>query len=357
MPLTPKRILITRTDRIGDLVLSTPVFEAIRKKNPSAWIACLTFIENRDLIEGNPFLNEVILYDKKGSEKGWFGNFLFSRKLAQKNFDCVIHLHSTHRMHWVTWLAQIPVRIGWKRKSAWTLTHAFLDHKKEGKKHEAEYNFDLLAPLDITAPASLKSYFPLKERDQISLEQLLFHYGIDSQSSLIIISPSASCLSKRWPATSFAHLIEELSKRYASSKILVIGSQQDRWIVNQIREKTSAPFYDFTGKLSLGMLGQLLKRAAILISNDSGPVHIACAVETPVISIFGRKQAGLSPERWKPLSENAKVLWKDAGCEVCLAHNCQIDFLCLQIISVEDVLAAVKSVIPLKENFPAGLFV
>src|SRR3989338_3002193 len=116
------RIIFTRTDRIGDLVLSTPVFKPVREKFPDAWIACLTFCENRELVEGNPYLDEVILYDKKGSEHGVWGNWLFAGKIRAKKFDVVIHLHSTNRMHWMGWLAGIPCRIGWKRKSAWTLT-------------------------------------------------------------------------------------------------------------------------------------------------------------------------------------------------------------------------------------------
>jgi heptosyltransferase-2 len=99
--------LVTRTDRIGDFVLSTPVFETIREKFPYAKIAALTFIENRELVEGNPYLDEVILYDKKDREKGLWGNLRFARMLSKKKFDLVIHLHATNRMHLVSWLARI----------------------------------------------------------------------------------------------------------------------------------------------------------------------------------------------------------------------------------------------------------
>ena len=131
-----KKILVSRTDRLGDLVLSTPVFQALREHFPSAHIACLTFLENRQVVEGNPYLNEVILYDKIGKEKSWWGNLRFSRELAKKSFDIVIHLHPTNRMHWVSWLAQIPVRVGYRKKNAWTLTHSIPDEKSEGKKHD-----------------------------------------------------------------------------------------------------------------------------------------------------------------------------------------------------------------------------
>src|SRR3989338_975690 len=136
----PLRILITRTDRIGDLVLSTPVFSAVRQKYVNAWIACLTFAENREIVEGNPFLNEVVLYRKKDHEKGWIGNLKFARLLAKKKLDIVIHLHATNRMHFVSWLARIPMRVGYGRKLPWALTHSIPDLKKEGTRHEADYN-------------------------------------------------------------------------------------------------------------------------------------------------------------------------------------------------------------------------
>ena len=118
----------------------------------------------------------------------------------------------------------------------------------------------------------------------------------------------------------------------------MIGTRGDRVLVERVIKGAKVPIHDLSGRLSLGMLGELLSRTRLLISNDSGPVHLANAVGTPVISIFGRKQAGLSPLRWGPLDPHSRVVWKDAGCETCAAHLCPIHFLCLDIISVEDVL-------------------
>ncbi len=339
------RILVTRTDRIGDLVLSTPVFTALRRRFPQAWIACVTFSENRELVEGHPDLNEVILYDKKGREKGLLGNFLFAERLKSKKFDAVIHLHATNRMHWTGWLAGIPARIGWKRKSAWTLTHALPDIKKEGKQHESEYNFELLRFLGIEKPAQIEPYFPPNERARLSLEELLRHHGVDQDRPRVILSPAASCVSKRWPAERFGYLAEQLVNRYGV-QILITGSAEDAALAAKIGAAANIELCDLTGRLSLGMLGELFKQSALLISNDSGPVHIAAAVGTPVISIFGRKQAGLSPARWRPLGIDTRVVWKDVGCETCLAHNCQIHFLCLDSISVDEVLHAVNALTP-----------
>ncbi len=330
------RILVSRADRLGDLVLSTPVFSELRKKYPSAWIACLTFLENREVIAGNPYINKVILYDKKGSERSVLGQLKFAARLASEKFDIAIHLHATNRIHLATWAARIPVRIGWDRRAPWALTHVYPDSKVEGKKHEAQYNFDLLGPLSVSCPEKLETFFPLTDRAASSLDHFLKNSDLPD-IPWIALNPSASCPSKIWPAERWGYLIESLERKYKAHFIL-IGTRQDRQLTQKIKDSVPFPVSDLSGHLSLGMLGVFLKKCQLLISNDSGPVHVASAVGTPVVSIFGRNQPGLSPTRWRPLGENSKVVWKNVGCEPCLAHACQIHFLCLDIISTEDVL-------------------
>lgn len=334
------KILVTRLDRIGDFVLSTPVFEALRKRYPSAHITAMTFIENQDLIKGNPYINDFVLYDKKGRERGWLGNWLFARRLAKRKFDIAIHLHSMNRAHLVSFLAGIPIRLGWTRKASWALTHGFEDVKSEGLKHESEYNFDLLKPLGVICPDNPRPFFYLQPEAEQSLNQLLRQRGIEG--SFMVLNPTASCPSKMWPPYRFADLATELWQTYRQT-IVITGSAADGPVAQKIKAASSAPIVDLTGQLTLSMLGCLMKKSSLLISNDTGPVHIASAVGTPVVSIFGRNQPGLSPTRWKPLGENVRVVWKDVGCNPCLAHNCHISFLCLDVITVEDVLREAES--------------
>lgn len=349
----PRRILVTRTDRLGDLVLSTPVFEALRGRFPDAFLACLTFLEHRAVVEKNPHLDEVILYDKKGQEKGWWGNLRFAGRLREKHFDLVLHLHPTNRMHLVSWLAGIPVRIGYRKKMSWALTYSLEDRKSEGLKHEAEYNFDLLKILGVDPPASLKPYFPLWGKDRTSLRFFLRRLGFRWEEPYVVLNPSASCPSKIWPADRFAQLAHCLGEKY-QVQIALIGSRQDRPVAEKVvgtglkpAPTTKYRITNLAGKLSIGMLGWLLKNAQLLISNDSGPVHVARSVGTPVISIFGRNLAGLSPCRWGPLGPEGRVVHKEVACPVCLAHRCQINFLCLDVVSIEDVL---KEAVPFLEG-------
>lgn len=338
------KILITRTDRIGDLVLSTPVFSAVRRRYPHARIEALTFIENRQVLEGNPYLDEVLLYDKKFSEKGLAGSLKFAARLSKKKYDAVVHLHATNRMHWLTFLARIPLRIGWNRRLAWALTHPHFYAKNQGRKHEAYYNFDLLKDIDVPLPQPLETYFPLPLRPFRSLQELIRQEGVPQRPLSIVLNPSASCPSKRWPARNFTRLAAKLSEKY-DAVIYLIGGAGDQGISREVAEQCRARVYDLTGRLNLSMLGWLLKGASLLISNDTGPVHIASAVGTPVLSLFGRSDPGLSPDRWRPLGQEDRFIWKDVGCRPCLAHRCQINFLCLDVIPVDEVLREVEKML------------
>lgn len=333
------RILITRTDRIGDLVLTTPLFKALREKFPKAWIAALVFLEHREIIEGNPYLDEVILYDKKGAERGLLGQVLFSQKLRSKKFDVAIHAHGTNRMHLAAWLAGIPLRLGYERRAPWALTHVHPYNKKEGKKQEAEYLFELLEPLGVTPPEEIETFFPVTDQAVRSIEDLCLFHKIPREP-WIVLNPSASDVTKMWPAERFAALVTRIQKDRPSI-FLAIGTSRDRPMIETLIKNTSIPVFDLTGKLSLGMLGALLKRASLLVSNDSGPVHIAVAVGTPVVSIFGRYEAGLGPKRWQPLGKHSRVVAKD----VSSIPAAERKFTYIDEITVDEVYEEVKKLI------------
>ncbi len=341
------RILVTRTDRIGDLVLTTPIFKVLREKFPKAWITTLVFLEHHEIVRGNPYLDEVILYDKKGSERSLWGQFRFSQKLRRENFDIVIHAHGTNRMHLAAWLAGIPIRIGYARRASWALTHAHPYNKKEGDRLEAEYLFDLLGLLGIVPPQEIESFFPVTDRSVRSLENLCAFHQIPQDRPWVVLSPSASDVSKMWPAERFADLVTRIQKDRPSI-FLAIGTAQDRPLIGKLKGNTPIHVIDLCGKLSLGMLGALLKRANVLVSNDSGPVHIATAVGTPVVSIFGRYEPGLGPKRWQPMGKHSRVVAKD----VSHIPAGERKFTYIDEITVSDVYAAARDL--LKNATPKG---
>ena len=145
-----KRILITRTDRIGDVILSLPAIKAVRKAFPDDYIAIIVQPRIDDLLKGNPYVDEVIVYDKSKKHKGVLKNLGFIKWLRSKKFDIVLNLHSTKRMNLLCFLAGIPKRVGYARgKADFLLTDKIEYTKKLGEKHEAEYSLDILRYLGI----------------------------------------------------------------------------------------------------------------------------------------------------------------------------------------------------------------
>ncbi|HQP91105.1 MAG TPA: glycosyltransferase family 9 protein, partial [Candidatus Omnitrophota bacterium] len=329
-------------DRIGDVLLSTPVIRSLRDHYPSSFIAMMVDPKTRQLVEGNPYLDEVIVFDKD-KNKGLIATLRFARRLKREKFDVIIVLHPTVRVHLLAFLAGIKERIGYLRKGSYFLTKSIPHYKQEGRKHESEYNFDLLRPLGISG-ISKQLYMPIKAAAERVVEQTLIEAGIVKENILIAVNPAASCLSKIWPLSKLAKVIDRLQFN-PNVRVLIVADNAHKELVEELLGMTKTIPLDFTGRFDLSCLASLFKRVDLLISNDSGPVHMAVAVGTPVISIFGRNQPGLGPKRWGPLGLSDVVLHKKTDCDPCLAHACEKEFRCLDAISVDEVILAAQKIL------------
>ena len=327
-----KKILVMRTDRIGDVVLSTPFLASLRSHYPQAHISFMVRPYVYDLVRNNPHVNEILLYDKDKKHKGLFSSFFYATFLKRKKFDLVFVLHPTLRVHLLSYLARIPMRVGYSKKGGeYFLNYTIEDEKHEGIKHEYEYNFDLLDAARIRGC--------LKSSKLFVTEMPLVDDPFKDQD-YIVIHPFASCPSKIWSHVKFKELISMMLDKW-HGKIILIG-QESSILFDDMNDKRVV---NLIGKLKLDQLAHVLRYAKCLVSNDSGPVHIASAVETPSVVIFGRNNKGLSPIRWGPTYSESVIIHKDVGCEVCLAHKCQIHFKCLEEISVPEVSRKVFSLL------------
>lgn len=336
-----RNILVVRTDRIGDVVLTTPAIVALREAYLGAKISILVSVETQDIVEGNPYLDEILIDDKKDIHQGFFGFLRLISALKKRQFDLAIIFHTKKRTNLLCFLAGIPRRIGYKNnKFGFLLTDPLKDTRPQGDRHEVEYCLDVLRHLGIKIDKP-KLYMPLKKENEEWVKKLFADNDVLASQKVIAVHSDASCISKRWPTRKFIEVINQLMIKH-HVKIVLIGGSATQKIAQEILPALKGPTINLVGQASLSQLASLLQKCHLLISNDSGPVHIAVAVGTPVVSIFGRNQAGLSPLRWRPLGAHDIVLHKEVGCEVCLAHNCIIGFECLEAITVEDVLRAAE---------------
>ncbi len=337
------KILVIRTDRLGDVLLNTPVFKTLRHNFPAAHIAVVAQPHLKEIVEGNPNIDKVITYDKNDLEKGWWPTLKFIKYIRTKKFDLSIVLNPSKRANIISFLAGIKYRVGYDRKWGFLLTHKIKDNKWMGLKHEVEYNLDLLRFIGLEIK-DIELYMPVYKEDEDYVDLILQGLNLNNSDVLVTVHPSSSDCSKCWPLELYACLIDKLKNDF-NFKVAVVGGKEEKESISQLISLTLSKPINLGGQLTLRQLGALCKRSRIFISNDSGPVHIACAVKTPTIVIFGRTLAGVGPKRWGPYGEGNIVLQKDVGCRVCNPQDCPENFKCLAAITVEDVIAAIKQII------------
>ncbi|MDE1920391.1 MAG: glycosyltransferase family 9 protein [Candidatus Omnitrophica bacterium] len=301
-------VLIVRTDRIGDVVLTTPAIKSLRHTYPTARLSILVSPSTRDLVDGNPYLDEVLVDERQGRHQGLLGFLRLALQLRSRHFDLAVIFHTKRRYNLACCLAGIPCRLGYKNdKYGFLLTHPLKDTRHLGEKHEAQYCKDVLRPLGIEDD-EMGVFVPLQpEAEAWALGTMRENSLVSNE--FIVVHPGASDPAKRWPAADFARVMESLIQRHPF-KIVLIGAPQTAPVAAEILRLVpqASQCLNLTGHTTVAQMASLLRRSRLLISNDSGPVHVAAGVGTSVISIFMRDDPGINVKRWKPLGARSHVL-------------------------------------------------
>lgn len=294
-----RRIAIFRTDRIGEVLLSTPVIEALKNRFPQAEISFITSPYASDIVSNRLDLYEVIIFSTINRGVSLLETLALSLKLRSRRFDLAVILNPHKMLHLAAFLAGIPHRIGFDRKWGFLLNHKREDCKDEGRMHEVEYNLGLLETIGIKE-TSAAPFINVLSKASDDIERLFKERGIAPNKKSIIVHPGSSNPAKRWPAENFIELIKRLSAD-SSLNIIVSGDSSEKTLCDKIVSAAAGSnVYNLAGLLSLGQLAALFKAADLMITNDNGPMHIAAAVGTRVIAIFGRNIPGVGPKRWGP---------------------------------------------------------
>ena len=349
------KILIVRTDRIGDVILTTPAIKLLKDSWPESRISVLVSPQTKDLIINNENIDEVIVDDRKGVNKGLFGYFKLVNDLGKRKFDLAIVYHTKKRTNLTCFLAGIPVRLGYKnRKFGFLLTEPLKDERPLGIKHESQYCVDVLQALNLNlSEVDSENYemqVSIKECSEKWVDSFFEQNGLLEQDKIIAIHPGASDSSKQWPVDCFAGLVDELIKKY-SCKIVIVGDSSLKNIAEKIVSLAAGNVVDVTGFTTVSQLVSLLNRSNLLVSNDSGPVHISAALGVPVVSIFTRNEPGINPECWRPLSANSAIVSvplnaaEKRGINFQKSNECNPKYL--EIIKISQVLEAVDSIFKL----------
>ncbi len=289
-----KNILIVRTDRIGDVVLTTPSIRALRKAFPTARISVLVSPVVVDLLRKNAYVDKVVVDDRKGCHKGFVGFLKLVLFLRKQKFDLAIIFHTKRRTNLMCFWAGILKRLGYKNeKFGFLLNHPVFDERHKGEKHEAQYCLDLLKNLGVKSDG-LQLDLPLSGESVEWADQFIGQMWTNHVQKIIVLHPGASDPAKCWPVKHFAELIDSLVKLYGA-KIILVGGSEVREVSEKIITQSNSEIVNLTGKTTVAQLAVLLAKCDLFVSNDSGPVHIAAALGINVVSIFTRNQPGINP--------------------------------------------------------------
>lgn len=303
-----KKILLIRTDRIGELLLTSPAMRAIRHSFPNAEITIIVRPSSAGIVEGSPYIDSIIKFDVEGINSGFIGKLKFFGMIKKSRFDLAVIFNPSKFFNILTFLAGIPIRVGYNRKLGFLLSHRMEDRKYLCEKHEIEYNLDLVRLVGMGTDDKTP-YFPLDDSLEEAVRSIFKNYGIDPNGLLVAVHPATTNPEKMWPLDRIAQLSDRMIDEF-KAKIILIGGKEEAQIAEEVKAKMKNGVLDLTGRLSLKELGSILKRCAFLISNDSGPVHIAVAVGTPTIVFFGEDRPGGSSKRWGPYGKGHSIISK-----------------------------------------------
>lgn len=322
---------------VGDVLFSTPFLEALRAHFPDSFIACLVVPRCREVLEGNPHLDEILLYEEESLHRSFFGKLRLIRTLRAKRFDKVYLLHRSFTRRLLTVLAGIPERIGYAVKWGGLL----LTQKvplPPSPLHKVEYFLGLLPPENRTV--SRNYTLQIGEEEEKRLARRLQEKGLKQGERFIALCPAGNWDQKRWPPERFAALADQLIRKH-HQKIVITGEKKDIPLGEEILSSMRERAVLFCGETTLKQLAALLKRATLVISGDTGAMHVAQSQGTKVIALFGPTHPRLTgPSGTHP----QVILRKEVGCNddpPCYYVHCP-DNICMKAIQVEDVLDAIE---------------
>lgn len=354
-----RRVLVRGPNWVGDAVLSTPALANLRRAFPHALISLLVKPWVSGLFEGNPHLDRIILYEDR--HKGLIGKLRLAQELRAQRFDLAILFPNSFESALLAFLAGIPHRAGYDTDFRGFLLTAKVHPPpplskgkgKGGGRHQVEYYLGLLQALgldrgerDLALVVS-----PAEEAQaQALLEAEGVFVGATGRSPLLVgFNPgSVYGSAKRWPAERYAALADEITSRFGA-RILIFGSAQEVPIAMKVQNLMRSQAVNLAGKTTLKLLGALLKRCRVLVTNDTGAMHIASAVRTPIVAIFGPTDpkvtspwgVGTAPPN-PSVGQGPMILYHPPSCAPCLLRECPIDHRCMTAISVKEVLYAVE---------------
>jgi heptosyltransferase-2 len=337
-----KRLLIRSTNWIGDAIMTTPAVRAIRHNFPDAHIGMLAKPWVAPVFAHSPHVDEIVVFEAGGRHAGVGGTLRLAKDLRAQRYDAAILLQNAIEAAIITFLAGIPRRIGFDTDGRRLLLTQPVRRTRAIKSiHQTGYYLKILEGAGLlTGPPTLELH--LNPTDTRRAAQMLAEFGIAPDRPLIGLNPSATFgPAKQWFPERYAALGDRLNQELGAL-ILIFGGPSDRELGQTICRRMAAPAFDLSGRTSLGEAMALIDCCTAFVTNDSGLMHVAAALNTPLVAVFGSTNSTTT----SPFSDTSRIVRAPIPCSPCMRPVCPLGHMnCMRQVSVAMVADAVRDLI------------
>lgn len=345
--LNGKKILVTFLMHLGDLTLTTPFIHALRKAAPDAHITFLADEKLKDVVLHNPYLDEVITIDKKGRDNSLLALAACARRLSKMDFDVLINLHPNERCSFICALTKTKLRTGTTHTLFKPLWDVFTPLNRQ--IHAADMYLNVLTQLGVEKlEHNGLEIFPSEEHCQ-SAEEFWREHGVFGTDKLVGFNIGSAVVTKRWAPERFAQVADALAAK--GFKPVFFGGTMDEDMVQDAVSRMQTTPVVATGYFTIGGLAAAMRRCSLIITNDSGPMHVAISQKVPIVAMYGPS----IPKLYGPYTDDATIVTSIPRCMGCaggMKHKCD-DMRCMRELTVAQVLEAAEAMLA-KHGVTAG---
>jgi heptosyltransferase-3 len=338
--IKPKNLLIVRTDRIGDVILSLPLAELIKKHYPNCRVTYLLKDYTKSLAEGHPFIDDILILREKKNKISLIDNI---KQIRKYSFDSAIVVYPTFITSLIIFLSRIHHRIGTGyRWYSILFNNKVFEHRKNALRHELEFNVNLLRYFGIEEnvnPANVNFNLKISPKDDERVTTILKVKNINIKKPVIVIHPGSGGSAVDLPLKKFKELIEFIHHNL-KAEIIISGSKSEIELCHYLLIPGITK--NLAGLFNLAELKALINHCDIFIANSTGPLHIAAALGKYVIGFYP-KIPQCSPKRWGPYSDKSIVFTPELECSNCTREQC-VRLDCMNTIQVSEIFAEIKNI-------------